>query len=355
MLCQSQIFLMITLIRYWCRGYQCCRRWRHSIRWGCPGIQEDRGRQCQDILRCRSITPCYLWAGDEDLFRDTTMHWQIPICIMDNTTNILHIWLNEIRSSGSRECVIAEDRQVGLYQERELNPRRNLEAFLNRVVEDAAVRAPGVVTRGWNRDPDRDQADRDPDRDHVDRNRSHIIRGLETTLDRAAAGNLQVDPSRGREQEQDRPLKRSERTTNHVADQNQAPRRVALDLDENRDPGAAPSLVTGIVTGIGATRDRLPLSKLHGRSHDPHHLNEDHAAVLGPCRSRRAVEVARGRELLPQIILTSKTRARNPKNPLQKRQQRQRKRRKKRIDRIWPFFLNVSKRNFFKYCYIEND
>lgn len=217
---------------------------------------------------------------------------------MDNTTSILHIWLNGIRS-GKQGCVI-ENRQVDLEPSRV--PRLNLGASPDRVVEDAAIRAPRVTE---DRNPDRDRADRDhdranPDRDRIARIHDHIVRGrgLEIALDRATAENLQVDPSRGEEQGQDRTLRRSARTTN-LADQSQVLEHVALSPDENRDPEVAPSLVIRIVTGgAGAAIDRLP-SKSRGQDHDLHHPDGDHAAVLGLCQSRQVVEVVLGRELPP--------------------------------------------------------
>lgn len=181
---------------------------------------------------------------------------------MDNTTSILDIWLNGIRN-GNQECVIVENRQVNL--EPNQVPGRNLGAFPDHVVEDAAIHVPKVVTEGRNRDPDRDRADPDhdranPDHDRIARIHDHIVRGLEIALDRATAGNLQVDPFQGGEQEQgqDRTLRQSARTTN-LADQSQVLEHVALNPDENRDLKVALSLVTRIVTGgTGAVIDRLP-------------------------------------------------------------------------------------------------
>lgn len=217
---------------------------------------------------------------------------------MDNITSILHIWSSGIRSNESQECVIAEDR-VDLFQERGPGRvlKRNLGASPDRVVENAVVRAPRVVIVATE--------DRSQDPDHTVRNRDRIVqdRSLETALDRVAAGNRQVDPSR--EGEQDRILRRSART-NRLADRSQAPKLVALDPDEDRDPEVVLNLATGIVTGTDAARDHLLSSESHGRDHDPHHPDGDHTAVLGLCQSRQVVEVAPGQELLPQIMLTSK-------------------------------------------------
>lgn len=246
---------------------------------------------------------------------------------MDNTTSILHIWSNEIRSRNQR-CVTVENRQVDLSREPEQSqvPKRNLD----RVVEDA-ICVPRVVTE--DRNPDRGRADRDHDRanrnrDRLARNHDRIVRdrGPGAVLDRAIVENRQVDPSRGGEQ--DRTLKRHARMTNRLADQSQAPEHVASRPDENRDPEVAPSPIIGIIIGANAI-DRLPLSKSHERGRDPYHPDGDHAVVHGLCQSRQVVEVALGRELLPQIILMNKTSARNPKNPLKKRQRRQRKRMKR--------------------------
>lgn len=267
---------------------------------------------------------------------------------MDNITSILHIWLSGIRNSGNRECATVEDRQIDLSQERGPGriPKRNLGATRDCVVEDAAVRVPRVVTEG--RDPDRDRADRDhdranqdrdhdhdrgdqdrgrADRDHVHTNRDQDRdrgRGLRIAPDRAAAGDRQANPPRGGEQGQDRTLSRSARTTNRPADRNQAPKRVVPDPDENRDPEVAPGPAAGIITGAGAARDRLPLSKSHERDHDPRHPDGYRAAVPGLCQSHQVVEVALGRELSPQIMLTSKTRTRDPKIPFKRRQWRRR-------------------------------
>lgn len=178
------------------------------------------------------------------------------------------------------------------------------------------IHALRVVTEDRSQDPDRadqdhDHVDRDRDRanrdhDHV-RNRDHIVRchDLENALDRAVAGNRQVDLFQGGEQGQDRALRRSTKIS-HVADQSQTPERVVLGPDENRDPKVAPNPATGIVIETGAARDRLPLSKSHGRNHDPHHPDGDHAAVLGLYQNHLVVEVVLGRELPPQVMLTSK-------------------------------------------------
>jgi len=178
---------------------------------------------------------------------------------MDNITSILNIWLNGIRN-GNQGCAIVENPQVDLEPSRV--QKRNLGAFPDRVVEDAAIRVPKVVTKGRNRDradrdPDHDRTN--PDRDHLARIHDHIVRGLEIALDRATVGNLQVDPFRGGEQEQgqDRTLRQSART--NLADQSQVLEHVALNPDENRDPKVAQSLITRIVTGgTDAVIDRLP-------------------------------------------------------------------------------------------------
>jgi hypothetical protein len=165
-------------------------------------------------------------------------------------------------------------------------------------------------------DQDHDRADQDRDRDLTVRNRDRdltvqnrdrdlIVRGRENALDHAIAANRQVDPFQAGKRGQDRTLRRSTRT-NHVADQSHAPERVALDPDENHDPGVDPNPATEIVIEVGAVRDHLPLSKSHGLNHDPHHPNGNHAAVLGLYQSRLIVEVALGRELPPQIMLTNK-------------------------------------------------
>lgn len=256
---------------------------------------------------------------------------------MDNTTSILHIWSNEIRSRKQR-YMIAKNRRVGLSREPEQSqvPKRNLD----RVVEDAAICVPRVVTEDRNRDPDRVRADRDHDRanrdhDRANRDRDRLVRnhdrivrnrGLKAVLNRAIIENRQVDPSPGGEQGQDRILRRV-RTTNRLADQSRTPEHVALGSDENRDPEVAPSPIIGIIIEASAI-DRLPSSESHEQDHDPYHPNEDHAVVLGLCQNRQVVEVALGQELLPQM-LTNRTSAKNPKNPFKKRQRRQRKQMKR--------------------------
>lgn len=243
---------------------------------------------------------------------------------MDNTTSISHIWSNGIQNG--KGYVTIKD-QIDLTQERRSSrdPKRNLEASPDRVAGDEAVHALRVVIEDRSQDLDRarvdqdhDHAGQDRDRDLTVRNRNRdlmvqnrdrdlIVRGhgLENALDHAIAANQQVDPFQARKQGQDRILRRNTRT-NHVADQNHAPERIALDLDENHDLGVVPSPATEIVIEVGAVRDHLPLSESHGLNHDPHHPNENHAAVLGLYQNRLIVEVALGRELLPQIMLTNK-------------------------------------------------
>ncbi|EGI59256.1 Splicing factor, arginine/serine-rich 17A [Acromyrmex echinatior] len=127
----------------------------------------------------------------------------------------------------------------------------------------------------------------------------------EIALDRVVAENRQVDLAREEKQDQDLTLRRGTRITNHAVDPSQVPKRVLP--NEIHGLEVAPSLAVEIVTGVSVARDRLLLSKLHERNHDPHHPDEDHAVVLGLCQNHQVVEVALGQELLPQIILMSKT------------------------------------------------
>jgi len=158
-------------------------------------------------------------------------------------------------------------------------------------------------------DRDHNRADRDHNRVNQNRDRTDRSLVLEIALDRVVAENRQVDLAReGKQgQDQDLILKRGIRITNHAVDPSQVPKRVLLDPDEIQGLEVAPSLAAEIITGTSVARDRLLLSKLHERNHDPHHPDEDHAVVLGLCQNHQVVEVAPGQELLPQIMLTSKT------------------------------------------------
>lgn len=263
-----------------------------------------------------------------------TIRWQILICITDNITNILHIWSSEIRSNKNREYITAKNQLVDLSQERGLDRflREDLGVSPDRVVEGVAIRVPRVVIEGRSQDPDRDHADQDhdhADRDHnrVNQSRDRVDRslGLEIALDRAVAENRQVDLARKGKRSQDLTLRRGTRVTNCAVDPSQVPKRVTLGPDEIHGLEVVPSLAAEIVTGVSVARGRLLSSKLHERNHDPHHPDEDHAVVLGLCQSHQVVEVAPGQELPPQIILTSKTWARNLKNLFKKKQQKQRK------------------------------
>lgn len=212
---------------------------------------------------------------------------------MDNITSILHIWSNEIRS-GNQRYVIVENRKVDLSREpgQSQVPKQNLEASPDRVVGDATICVPRVVTKDRNQDPNHDRADQDHSRSNRDHDR--VVQGPEAVLDRATAENRQVDPSRGGGQDR---IPRRARTTNLV-DQSQALEHVALGPDENRDPEVAPSPITEIITEASVI-DRLPSSESRERDHDLYHPDGDHAVVLGLCRSLQIVEVALGRELPP--------------------------------------------------------
>lgn len=160
--------------------------------------------------------------------------------------------------------------------------------LLDRVTENVVAHVPEVAAKG-----------QDPDRDPV-----VLERGSEVAPDRDLEVVLAVDENRRadrfRKRERDRAPRQNVRATPaHAArgavvrevDRDQDPERA--DPDERCDPEVVLDLA--VVSRIVKGEDPLP-SKSRGQNRVPYHPDQNHAAVLGLCRSPRTEEVALGRD-----------------------------------------------------------